>query len=815
MYRLFLVFLLTCTALLASTLIAEPADRAEQQGEQAVQVIAVANSAAPGNDTEFVRDIRPFLEDYCVSCHGPDTQKADFFLHDIDGDIANRKDATRWNKIFEFVSLGDMPPAKYKLQPTREERDAFLDWLSPRLSEIGLGIDAHDMQLPKNANRVSHEDLFSGAYNAPAYSRSRLFRISPFIFNEFSSGFFGVQQSKNVDGNNIEVFSQPFGSLDGKGITSLDIQKADSGTLSVLWQTARTAADRVVLGERYEKRQKRVEVEGVPGQDTGEGKIEYAYRSPRENRFRLPYIKYQAFINAEGEPTDEQIAEVFEVAFKSLLIRPPSEEETAHYRDDLFRSMLETGGRSRGLRYLIMGLMMSPEFVYRSELGTGGQLPDGRRMLGSWELAYAISFALRDEAPDKELAQLANEDKLKTKEDVEQAVRRLLNEGLPETYWGFTHHRQKFEQIRILRFFQEYFGYHHAGDVFKEDKLNPDHDPKRLVKDADMLVLHTLRQDKDVLKTLLTTDEYFVHYVGDEQWVRGQRQKFYDTKGNGRHGPTEYYKLVSARNGTPVPRMHGRRNYVSAYGLEHDTWDYPFTQPFKIEGRSGMLTHPAWLTAYSLNFETDPVRRGLWVAEHLLGNVVPEVPIGVDAKVPEDHTKTLRQRFDGIIKEDACWRCHKKMNPYGDPFEVYDDFGRHRILEITDGPDAQLAYIAELKDYENRKRRAADRNQPFDEEMPSLHRLEVDGTTVVTHSPDPALNGEYKDVHEMMAKFAESDHVRQVFLRYMFRFFMGRNETLTDSPTLMAMDKTYVESGGSFKETLVTLLTSDSFLYRK
>ena len=44
---------------------------------------------------------------------------------------------------------------------------------------------------------------------------------------------------------------------------------------------------------------------------------------------------------------------------------------------------------------------------------------------------------------------------------------------------------------------------------------------------------------------------------------------------------------------------------------------------------------------------------------------------------------------------------------------------------------------------------------------------------------------------------------------------MGRNETLDDSPTLMAMDKAYVDSGGSFKETLVALVTSDSFLFRK
>jgi hypothetical protein len=44
---------------------------------------------------------------------------------------------------------------------------------------------------------------------------------------------------------------------------------------------------------------------------------------------------------------------------------------------------------------------------------------------------------------------------------------------------------------------------------------------------------------------------------------------------------------------------------------------------------------------------------------------------------------------------------------------------------------------------------------------------------------------------------------------------MGRNEMMSDSRTLIAMDNAYVESEGSFKELLVSLLTSDSFLYRK
>ena len=44
---------------------------------------------------------------------------------------------------------------------------------------------------------------------------------------------------------------------------------------------------------------------------------------------------------------------------------------------------------------------------------------------------------------------------------------------------------------------------------------------------------------------------------------------------------------------------------------------------------------------------------------------------------------------------------------------------------------------------------------------------------------------------------------------------MGRNEFLSDSRTLIDAESAYVDSGGSFDAVIVSLLTSDSFIYRK
>ncbi len=84
---------------------------------------------------------------------------------------------------------------------------------------------------------------------------------------------------------------------------------------------------------------------------------------------------------------------------------------------------------------------------------------------------------------------------------------------------------------------------------------------------------------------------------------------------------------------------------------------------------------------------TAPVHRGKWVREKLLAGTIPDVPITVDAQIPEDHNKTLRQRLASATENDYCWRCHKQMNPLGNTFELYDDFGRYRRDEPLEYPD--------------------------------------------------------------------------------------------------------------------------------
>ena len=91
----------------------------------------------------------------------------------------------------------------------------------------------------------------------------------------------------------------------------------------------------------------------------------------------------------------------------------------------------------------------------------------------------------------------------------------------------------------------------------------------------------------------------------------------------------------------------------------------------------------------------------------------------------------------------------------------------------------------------------------------------VDAAGAITGSGDPKVDGKVKDAVEMMQRIGRSDRARQSFIRHLFRYFMGRNEMLSDSKTLIEADQAYLKGGGSFKALVVSLLSSDSFLYRR
>jgi hypothetical protein len=356
----------------------------------------------------------------------------------------------------------------------------------------------------------------------------------------------------------------------------------------------------------------------------------------------------------------------------------------------------------------------------------------------------------------------------------------------------------KVRNTRVLRFFRDFFGYHHAPRVFKDENrisIDSGFETKRIVHDADQFVMHIFDGDRDVFRQLLTSNKYFVAYPGSYEKFEKDLNYIRNNVNDANFKNNEkYIARLEAEGKIPIPiEGTSSRTYVKFYNLLHETWGYQTKQPFLLpeNQRAGILTHPAWLIAWSGNFDNDPIRRGKWILEHLLAGTIPDVPVTVNAVVPEDRGRSLRYRLKAT-KSKECWNCHRKMNPLGLPFESFDDFGRFRKTEMLD----EMLSI-------------------FPERHRDARTVPVKTNGEVADSGDSSLDGPVADVFELVHKLANSTRVRQSFVRHVFRFWMGRNETFEDSPTLMAADKAYIENGGSMKAMIASLLSSDSFLYRK
>lgn len=463
-------------------------------------------------------------------------------------------------------------------------------------------------------------------------------------------------------------------------------------------------------------------------------------------------------------PTPAQLEAAIQTQFKMALGRSATAGELVRFVA-LHEKCAKAGDSPAAVRTTLQAVLLKTDAVYRSERGTGG----GKAMLAPDELARALSLALGDRR-DPALVAAAQKGELKTREQVAAQVKRLLDDP-------------KADKPRLLKFFREYFEYHKAEDVFKDKPTDGiKHLPGVLVRDTDRLILHVLAADKDVFRELLTTPVSFVNY---------------STKTNKQ---TRKEEAVPA-DILPKPDPNAKRKpdwigtVTDVYGFK----EWPAVQPTELpkDTRLGVLMQPSWLVAWSTNFDNDPVRRGRWVRERLLGGTVPDLPIGVVAQVPDAPHRTYRDRLT-VTRDAACWKCHRRMDDLGLPFEQFDHFGRFRTTET-------------VRDDEATAKNLDKKGKPLG---PVTKQVPLDTTGLVADSGDPKLDGPVKDPRELVRRIADSPRARQVFVRHAFRYFLGRNETLSDAKALQDADRTYLDAGGSFKALVVSLLTSDAFLHR-
>jgi len=656
-------------------------------------VIAWASgiSILPMSAAAASADVRPFLDQHCFKCHGPEKQKGDLRLDNL-GAFADAKAQPVWKNVLEKIALGEMPPED-EPQPARLDRENAIASLESALARAGVsGVAAADkLQLPGMGNYVNHAALFTETAVRKAASPARLWRISPHIFKELVNGLAHkplLQAKRNQGGDGLHPalpFMTPAHTFRDAALPHGFEEATTELLMDMAWQVA---------GFQLEARQRPA-----------------AFKAA-QTATKPGAAEYQAVIEAQ---------------FGAALLRSPAPEEIEQLTALALRTTQDASPKE-ALQTVLSAVLLTPEAVFRQEIGGGAADVHGRVLLSNREIGFALNYALRDEQPDAALRAAMQGDALATAEGVRRAALRMLNDDA-------------LEKPRILRFFQEYFEYTRAPEVFKDALEVKHYLPQQMVEDADKFVLRAVREDRDVLARLLTGDEFFV--------------------------------LASGIPKRQPPEMRARKTYIPIFGLPGN-WEWTGNALKLPAPRKGLLMHPAWLVAFSDNEKNQAIQRGQWIRTHLLGGTIPDVPIGVNAQLPSDPMLTLREKMK-VTREEYCWRCHQKMDALGLPLEQFDDFGRYRTKE--------------------------------------LDRPVVTAGEIVTG--DPSLDGPVNDPFEYVLRLAAAPRVRQVFVRHAFRYWLGRNETLDDAPTLIDADRAYVASGGSLKALIASLLSSDSFRFRR
>ncbi|MGC6467155.1 MAG: DUF1588 domain-containing protein [Akkermansiaceae bacterium] len=830
-----------------------------------------AEKYVPGEpgDLTFEKFGADFIEYHCLDCHDDATKKGDLSLENL-GPI-DEINAALWKSVWAQVALKEMPPKK-KEQPELVERLQFEDWVIGELEQAMKDKGGFHAHLdPKKGNFVDHDLLFGKMPEEirllPPSSPARIWRVTPQehitrlnelintepAFNPAKPGvrtrgdvvptnhggelklYFGTDRITKHQGGTVAyataVKSVPvvLSSTKKHGFENYaDFNTVNSAEATQILGKAEDILRYMAYGPLSLANPEQITDD--PNSYKMEGDIRGLPTSLVYNTKVVRPLTPVFDLMKSADVSDEGLRAAVDYLFEALTFRPPTKEESDDYLA-IVKDSISKVGKEDGVFMGLSAIFLNRDALFRPELVTQGKADaHGRVMMQDWELGLAVNHALSYIQPDETLKKAIVEGRMRTREDVEREIKRMLADD-------------SIRKPRVLRFFRDFFDHDLGGYICKDSKALSDtgapggNGHYRAMFDAtastDRMIELVLEADQDVLKELLTSRKivatradrsYYGRKRTKEEIAAAQKKRkeaaakalkgaedqvakleplVADLEKKQKANPKDREvrgelnrqkkELASAKKRLQSAKKNrGRGGNLAVEEVDlkgknifarvsRKSFGNGSMKPERFlaeapEGeRMGVLTQPSWLVSHSDAMDNHAIHRGMWIRERLLGGGIPDVPITVDAMLPDEPGTTLRERMR-VTREDYCWACHKKMDPLGMPFEMYNHAGIFRTMEL---------------------------NKP------------VDTSGEIIDSGDPSLDGPVKDALEMIDKLSKSERVEQVFVRHAFRYWMGRNETLHDAPVLQAAHKAYRDSGGSMNALIASLVTSDAFLYRK
>lgn len=332
---------------------------------------------------------------------------------------------------------------------------------------------------------------------------------------------------------------------------------------------------------------------------------------------------------APAAAAEDGCAKTFIEKFGLRAFRRPllaDEQQDLHKLYTTQRAMPISASFQDAIRVVIAGILQSPYFLYRWELG-GKPIEDGVLVrLNSYEIASRLSYFFWASMPDEALFAAAGRNELQSPERIGQEAKRLM------------------------------------GDAKFKDGLR-DFSLQWLAVSG----LPTLEKDP--------TFENYNAAVGEA--MLNETTDFFTSLlyGSGATGKLSalFTSTTSTVNG-PLAKLYGVTG-VPAEGTKAVT--------LPAEQRAGILLQGAFLATHADADYSHPVKRGVHVLHNVLCIDIPG-PDNVDVPPLKERKQgqSTRGRYEEATAGNAvCMGCHDRINPVGFAFEQYDAVGQFRTHE--------------------------------------------------------------------------------------------------------------------------------------
>ncbi|MDE0104967.1 MAG: DUF1592 domain-containing protein [Bryobacterales bacterium] len=320
------------------------------------------------------------------------------------------------------------------------------------------------------------------------------------------------------------------------------------------------------------------------------------------------------FADSDHKSNTQAYARQILASFATRAYRRPASDGEVAALMDVFHGSLRSGAGFRGsIKDALQVTLTSPQFLFLAERS---ETPDAEPLDG-FELASKLSYFLWNGPPDRQLLDLASSSLLRDR--LEAQVRRMVRDR------------------RFGRFLDEFAAQWLSLGRF--DVLEPD---RERFPDLTTHVRTQLRREP-------------VHFVG------------FLMREN-----------LPVRNLIRSDFLVANEVVASYYGLDEGPDSgfgfVPVTHARPELG--GLLSQAAIMAGLSDGRESNPVKRGAWLAR----KIVAEPPDDPPPNVPDLDESTeglpLRERLERHRSMPGCVQCHLKIDPWGVALEQFDASGR-------------------------------------------------------------------------------------------------------------------------------------------